>query len=236
MKRFTYWLIGLVMGFVLLAWPSAVFAHDENHDFDARVFPPELVVFGMTYGDWAAASWQQLFSLPLSSIPAFTGTNCLIGQESGPVFFAPASLGTPLTISCTIPARKAIFILVLGLECSTIEPAPFFGGNPPELRNCSGAGADGIDPNALELTVDNRPVRDLQRFRVQTPSFELIMPASDNLLGMPGVTSGTSVADGYYVMLRPLPKGQHVIRFEGSFTSGPLAGVSATTTLNLTVE
>jgi hypothetical protein len=236
-KRFAYRAIVLVMGMVFLAAPSTASASEDHHPQKARVFPPELVVYGMTYGDWAAASWQQLFSLPVSSIPSLTGTNCLIGQENGPVFFAPAALGAPLTISCTIPAGKAIFITLLSPECSTLEPPPYNGSNPQELRNCAGGHADGIDPDTLELTVDNkRVVRDFRRFRVQTPSFEFVMPASDNLLQLPGVTTGTSVADGYFVMLRPLPEGQHVIRFGGSFTSGPSAGFSATTTLNLTVE
>jgi hypothetical protein len=231
-KRFAYRIIGLVMGVVLLAAPSTLFAYD----FDPRVYPPELVVIGMTYGDWAAAFWQYEASLPVSSSPSFTGTNCLIGQEGGPMFFAPVSFGQPLTASCTIPASKSIFITVLTDECSTVEPPPFHGNNPQEVRNACAAGADGIDPKALQLTVDDRPVRDLQPFRVQTPSFEFIMPASDNLLNLPGVTSGTSVLDGYFVILRPLPKGQHVIHFGGSFTSGPAAGFAADTVIHLTVQ
>lgn len=105
-KRFAYRTVGLLMGIILLTVPSTVFAHDGDGEFHARVFPPELVAYGMTYGDWAAASWQWETSLPLSSNPAVTGTNCLIGQENGPVFFAPASFGGSVTATCTIPAHK----------------------------------------------------------------------------------------------------------------------------------
>lgn len=85
--------------------------------------------------------------------------------------------------------------------------------------------------------VNDKPVvRDLRRFRVQTPSFEFIMPATDNLFNKPGVTSATSELDGYFVMLRPLPKGKYVIYFGGTFNSGPAAGFSGFMTLNLTVE
>jgi hypothetical protein len=234
-KRLAYGVIGLVMGIVLLAMPSTLFAREG--DSDVRVFPPELVVYGMTYGDWAAAFWQWETSLPLSSNPAVTGTNCLIGQQSGPVFFVPVSLGGPVTATCTVPANKAIFLTVLTSECSTIEGPPFNGSNPQELRQCNGAVTDPLDPNTLTLTVDDKPVvRDLPRFRVQTPSFEFIMPAADNLFNKPGMTSATSELDGYFVMLKPLPKGKHVIHFGGAFTSGPAVGFSADTTLNLTVE
>jgi len=234
-KHFACRVIGFAMGIVLLALPSTAFA--QNDPSHARVFPPELVVFGMTYGDWAAAFWQWETSLPLSSNPAVTGTNCLIGQQTGPVFFAPVSLGGPVTATCTIPANKAIFLTVLTSECSTIEGPPFNGSNPQELRQCNGAVTDTLDPNTLTLTVDGHPVvRNLRQFRVQTPSFKFIMPATDNLFNQPGVTSATSELDGYFVMLKPLAQGQHVIHFGGTFTSGPAAGFSADTTLNLIVE
>jgi hypothetical protein len=229
-------LVAVVISICLSTTPPLL-AQQAEDSADARTFSPRSAVFGMTYGDWAAAFWQWEASLPLSKNPAVTGTNCLIGQENGPVFFAPASFGGSMTVSCTIPARKAIFITVLTDECSTVEPAPFHGSNPQELRNCNGAGTDPLDPNTLTLTVDNKPVvRDLRPFRVQTPSFKFIMPSSDNFLHLPGVASATSELDGYFVMLQPLPKGQHVIHSGGSFTSGPPAGFTAFITLNLTVE
>jgi hypothetical protein len=234
-KLFTSSVIGLAIAIVLFASPSMLLAHDDERD--SRVFPPELAVFGMTYGDWAAAFWQWEASLPLSSNPFVTGNNCLIGQEGGPMFFSPSSFAPDVTISCTIPATKAIFVTVLTDECSTVEPPPFHGDNPQEVRNACTTGADGIGLDTLTLTVDNKPVvHDFRRFRVQTPSFEFIMPASGNVLNLPGVTSGTSVLDGYFVILRPLSKGQHVIRVGGSFTSGPAAGFTAFETLNLTVQ
>ena len=234
-NRFGYQrILGVVLVLVALTVPSTVFAHDAESD--NRVYPPERVVYGMTSGDWGAALWQWITSIPLSKNPAVTGTNCLIGQEHGPVFLAPASLGGSVTMSCSVPATKAIFITVLTDECSSVEPAPFHGSNAPELRNCSGAGADTLDPNTLELSVDGRPVENLKRFRVQTPAFRFTMPAADNLFGMSGVTSGLSLLDGYFVMLRPLSKGQHVIQFGGAFTSGPASGFAAHTTLNLKVE
>jgi len=197
-------LIAVALAMVLLAMPSSLLANDDH---DVQVYPRNSTPFGMTYGDWSAASWQWLFSLPVSSIPGLGGGDCLVGQKSGPMFFAPASFGEPLTISCTIPASKAIFIVLLSPECSTLEPPPFAGSNPQELRECAGGFADGTDLNSLELTVDGKPVRNLRRFRTQTPYFDFVMPASDNILGQPGVTAGSSVADGYVVILKPLPVG-----------------------------
>jgi hypothetical protein len=50
---------------------------------------------------------------------------------------------------------------------------------------------------------------------VQSPFFEFIMPGQDNVLGLPGVTAGSSVADGYWLILEPLAPGDHVLHFEG---------------------
>lgn len=44
------------------------------------------------------------------------------------------------------------------------------------------------------------------------------------------------VEDGYWVMLKPLSPGSHVIRFGGAFVSGPASGFSADTTVYLTVQ
>jgi hypothetical protein len=60
------------------------------------------------------------------------------------------------------------------------------------------------------------------------------MPATDNILGLPGVTSGSSVSDGYFVMLKPLSPGSHVIHFKGYF--GPAADQWIELTYNLTVQ
>jgi len=233
MKRWTCSIIALcLIGYLTI--PLTVIA--DERESNAPIYPPELVFDGMTYGDWAAAFWQWETAIPFSSNPAVTGTNCLIGQENGPVFFAPVSFGGSVTISCTIPAGKAIFITILTDECSTVEAVPFHGSNPQELRNCVGAGTDALDPNALVLTIDHRRVQNLSRFRVQTPPINFTMPTADNLFGLAAGASGTSMLDGYFVMLTPLPKGHHVLHFGGSFTSGPAAGFSADTTVNLTVQ
>lgn len=227
-------LAAVVLGIALLATASTVFAHEG--DAKPRIYPPNSTPFGMTYGDWAAAYLQYQFSLPVSGNPSFAGGDCNVGQRSGPVFFAPVSFGAPLTLSCTIPASKAIFIVVIAAECSTLEPPPFHGSNPQELRECAGAGADGVGLNTLKVTIDHSRISHLERFRAQSPYYDFVMPAEDNILGQAGVTSGSAVVDGYFLMLKPLSPGTHVVHFEGTFVSGPSAGFSASTTLNLTVE
>jgi hypothetical protein len=230
-----YLLVAVVVGVVFLWVPSTLFA--QKGHANSWIFPPDSQPFGMTYGDWSAAWWQYEFSLATSTNPILNpAADCNVKQSSGPVFFVGASFGVPATLTCTLPASKALFFPLLSTECSTPEPPPYHGSDPQELRTCAGAFADAICINTLKLTVDGVDIHHLERFRAQSPLFDFITPATDNILGLPGVTSGSSVEDGYLVMLKPLSPGSHVIRFGGAFVSGPASGFSADTTVYLTVQ
>ena len=237
-KRVTHYLLAAILiAVVFFSLPTALFA--QQGDDNSLLFPQDSQPFGMTYGDWAAAWWQYVFSIPASTNPLLdtTGEYCNVAQSSGPVFFLNS---TPypdvlVTRTCTVPS-KALLLATGGTECSTLESPPFNGTDPQELRTCAGTIVDGIDINRLKLTIDGKKVHDLRLFRAQSPFFDFIMPANDNILGLEGVTSGSSVSDEYIVMLKPLSRGNHVIHFEGAYVSGPFAGVWFGVTYNLTVQ
>ncbi len=201
------------------------------------VYDPAETVFGMSYGEWSASWWQYAlaFQNGASPIPDTTGQFCNSGQ-GGPVFFLAGAWET-VERSCTVPAGKAIFIPLINVECSSVEPDPFYGPDGQKARACAAVYADGIGLNTLKLTVDGRKLSGLEKYRVQSSYYSFVMPATDNYLGVVGPTSGWSLSDGYWVMLKPLSPGTHVIHFEGAFVSGPGAGGSPqNVTYNLTVE
>ena len=212
---------------IFLTVPASLLAQRDNNDSltysdDSLVYPPDSVAYGMTYGGWVVAYWQYILSIPLSTNPAFgdtTGVYCNLDQGSGSVYFLNAS-GSPNTLItriCTVPAGKALWVPNLLNECSTVEPTPSHGDNPQELRQCASAGTDAGVLNSVKFVVDGHRICDVGRFRVQGPSYDFVMPAHDNILGLEGVTGGSSVVDGYAIMLKPLPRGYHVIHFEGTF-------------------
>jgi hypothetical protein len=59
------------------------------------------------------------------------------------------------------------------------------------------------------------PVQDIGAFRVGSPQFTFTAP-TPWIYGDTGGT-GTTVADGYYVFLDPLPAGQHTLHYGGGF-------------------
>ena len=220
---------GIVLG--LAGAPVSVAFADGGQK---KAFSPSDSVYGMTYGDWSAAWWQYVLSIPTGTNPVLdtTGANCGVGQSSGPVFFLVGAATTdPVTRTCTVPAGKALFFPIINAECSTVEPDPFHGDDGQELRTCAGGAMDGVDITTLKVTVDKKKLSGLKSFRVQSPLFDFVMPSSDNFLGLDGVTAGSSVSDGYWIMLKPLSSGKHQIHFEAAIPNV----FSLNVTYNLTV-
>jgi len=116
---------------------------------------------------------------------------------------------------------------LINVECSTAE------GNadtPAELRACARGFADQFTD--LSLTIDGVAVASPQRFRVvHSPVFQFTA-AEGNVFGVP-VGTTRSVAEGYWVLIRPLSPGTHTISFGGAFPPGGFT-TSATYTLTVT--
>ena len=135
---------------------------------------------------------------------------------------------TPSSAPCTVPAGTALLLPLLSASCTTVEPPPFHGRDEAALRACTEAWF----ATAVELTavVDGETIPDLERYRVQSDLFAVALPAG-NMLGVePTVTQG--VVEGYWLLLAPLPVGEHELRFGGAV---PDSDFSTEVTYHLTV-
>jgi hypothetical protein len=193
---------------------------------------------GMTYGGWSAVWWQWDFSIPVPSNPTFdtTGQNCQV-QQSRPVFFlAGSATGESVTRTCPVPSDTPLFFPIINAECSNVEPKPFFGSTVAERLACVQKIIDGVGIGSLKATIDGVDVAGLKDFRFASPDFDFTMPAQNNILFLPRVTSGRSTSDGYWLMFKLLSPGTHVLHFEGRFVSGVGKGFSQDVTYILTVR
>jgi hypothetical protein len=209
-----------------------------------RVLPPNSRPLGKTYGEWSAAWWQYVFSIPHADNPLLdtTGAKCQVGQ-SGHVFFLVGTiLGTTngVTRSCVVPAGKFLFFPLVNLEdniaeetASNLVGQPITAARMATLLNCLVAG--GTTPfgspfstcegaTSLNASIDDQPLRDLFRYRAVSPTFSITVPAGPNLegdFGFPNISGTVSpvVADGFYLMLAPLSLGVHTIQFGGTLGS-----------------
>jgi len=161
--------------------------------------------------------------------------------------------------NCTIPPSTALFLAVAArnqdnTHCngSTIEPT----NDPVSVLRFKAAVnldsfldtrvviIDGVNVNGLPACNPANPVTCQSPYRVQSPVFTYNVPAFDNLLiddsgscysnpnndGAPYNVPG-NVADGLYVMIKPLNTGKHTLRF------GPIGPDGLPTRLyNITVQ
>jgi hypothetical protein len=153
--------------------------------------------------------WQTFPSISSSGNPL---DRCDLG--TGDVVFLAGTTGGAATRSCTIPAGTSTLIPLINVECSTAEGN---GDTPAELRACARGFADQFSD--LSLTIDGVAIAELQRFRVHSPVFQFTA-AEGNVFGIPAGTT-RSVADGFWVLIRPLSPGTHTISFGGAFPPGP---------------
>lgn len=201
-----------VIGVVLLIL-TATIASAKN--LNPGVLPPNSHSFGMTYGEWSAAWWQWALSIPVDENPLLdpTGENCDVGQ-SGKVWFLAGTVGGSVERECTVPVGKAIFFPIVNTECDDVAPFPPPFPQPPFLAECAQFFID--HATVVEVTVDGVPLQNVDMYRVQSPppSFTIDLP-DNNIFGVPGPVSGSAVSDGFWILLAPLSKGEHIIQFRG---------------------
>jgi hypothetical protein len=193
------------------------------------VLATDAPAYGLTYEAWTArfAQWRHSLPMPIDPGADPTGERCGYGQ-AGPVFFLVQSGEEPAERTCTIPTGTALLLPLLDASCSTVEPPPFFGRDEAELRACT----ESLFTPRAELTavIDGASIPDLEHYRVQSDLFTVALP-EDNVLELePAVLEG--VIDGYWLLLAPLPPGQHELHFGGAL---PDIGVVHGVTYHLTV-
>ncbi len=185
----------------------------ERDSGSPKIAPPNSKPHGKTYGEWSARWWQWAMELsvdgpvphPFVDDPAFDVT---LGQ-SGKVWFLAAPFGT-VSRSCAVPSGKALFVGLLNVEASDLEG---LGATEAEQRATAKWQADHIQNVTCRL--DGEAVEHIERYRVESPQFSFTAP-TPWLFGTTG-GAGTSVSDGYFVMLKPLSVGHHTLHYSGAF-------------------
>jgi hypothetical protein len=221
--------LGLVLGLMVSATIPLTQASSNPNP---GVLPPNSKPYGKSYGEWSAKWWQWVLSIPEPHNPNddLTGANSARGQ-SGPVWFLAGNFGGTNTRTFTVPAGKALFFPLVNQEwdnflCSQTDTDYTIA----ELRAQAKPNIDLATNLACE--VDGVPIKDLTnvlttRYRVESVVFSIKLPANSVWLvlfpsfcpdALPG-TYGPAIDDGIYLMLAPLPVGQHTIHFHSEIPS-----------------
>lgn len=195
---------------LLLASASAVAQPD-------MLVPARESVAGVAQVDWTIRWWQWAFSFERARSPIADRTGELCGsRQSGPVWFLAGTYGTSRTErTCTVPPGKHLLFPL-------INYVTFRGEDTQESCMSMAVRADALtsQPSMLILEIDGKRYYELAPHRMATRCFSLV----------PGQPAD-AVSNGYWVAIRPLPKGKHVLNF-----GGVLPGMVQAVTYQLTVQ
>jgi hypothetical protein len=203
---------------VVLALAPRVYAQGNPNP---GIIPPNA-----QYPELSADWWQWALTQPVSSNPLFdtTGADASNNQPTnGNIFYLAglislnAGLNASVERTITIPPGKRLFFPILNSEADI--PSSVLGSTTvPQLRAEAAFFVDQIQ--SMFLTIDGKNAGDLTAYRTISPVFGFVLPPQDNIYQFFGLNiSGLvypAVADGYYVLLAPLPPGKHTILFGGT--------------------
>lgn len=180
--------------------------------------------------------WQWAFSMPdiISPLNDPTGALCKVGQmqpgERGDVFFLAGGQGGIKTIrSCTLSDRQAIFFPVLNVFSTHIpnDPHPFTCDQAMRRVKLNNASA-----RLVHAELDGNPLTSIVPV-VSDTCFDLLANAS---FPEPRPVAYPTAAAGEWVMLTPLAKGQHTLKFGGHYVNDNNEVFSEDVVYHLTVE
>jgi hypothetical protein len=196
-------------------------------------------------GDKAAAAWTRwVMALPYSTGPITdpTGAACASSQD-GKYWFLPGTAGGSVERACEVPTGKQLVFPLLNWF------AAFF----PELYPDDEAVAQGVSEmvaaaaslpdgvceltleiDGVDVLADLDPANELFGFTEEVFDVEA---NDDHFASSEGFAGGTipAITAGYYVRLKPLAPGDHVLEFGGALCSDGKVDFSTHTYYNLHV-
>jgi hypothetical protein len=241
-----WWLIVPLLATVVWLGPSLSSAHAQGNP-NPRILPPNSKPYGLSYGEWGAEWWKWAIGIPLEENPLLdeTGESADVDQ-AGPVWFLAGNFGGATERTITVPVGKALFFPIINAAWWAPEDLEFaadvaesLGLDPDDLtdeellRLLASFSIDSV--TELSLSVNGVAMKDLTRYRAESPAF--LIEDADLLedFGYPPLDSRLAVADGYWIMLAPLPVGQHTIHFAGAVDNEILGEFGVDVTYNITV-
>jgi hypothetical protein len=195
-----------------------------SHIVSRFLYAPESKPYGRSIGEWAEEWVKWALPIPKCYNPILdtSGIRCAINQRRS-VWFLAGTFGTSVRRSCIIPASVGLFFPIIEKECSFAED-----GEQIDTEEGLASRAKHLMDlvTYMKLIIDDSIVKGLERFRARSRVFDLFFP-EDNVYGVSkGYTR--SVTDGYWIMLKDLETGKHVLHFsaEAMIPDGPIKSLA----------
>jgi hypothetical protein len=180
--------------------------------------------YGKTYGRWTVEWWRWILGIPkrVNPVVDMSGEYTAVSQQNRDVYFLAGKLaeeqGDLPERYCKISAHKSILVPVINSESNPLEN--------PELRNNKDivervkTDENTIVRSTVQCYLDGKFIPP-ERISSDPTVFEVRL-VDDNLFNVRTGGMTRASADGYWTFLKPLPRGEHTISFQGSCEMGRL--------------
>jgi len=179
------------------------------------ILPIQSQPYGESYSEWVVNWWQWVLSIPADRNPLTDTTGEFAGEnQHGPVWFVAGTFGNSAERSFQVPAGKALFVPVFNwiFGAGAFDCDPSNPGVPCvvcDLEKLAAANTEIAD--IVEATIDGVPVQNIRRYQASSGGpFAVIYP-ENSVTGLPAGRYYPNLANGYWLMLKPLPPGNHEI-------------------------
>ena len=247
-------MIGFInLNLYFLSCITAIFFLTVSQAFgiNAEFFSNDDNPFGISNSDWVAKFWNWDFSIPIDSqTNTFAGledNGCLMHRENSMVMLVDTAAGGIWKQKCTVSHTEGILIPIWTGECDQALKG-FESYSFRQLSECARAYDLGIIKG--QVKIDNIPVATLDIIdyktnamnnvtEVYTKQFDATVPKDSHLLSE---RYGTfpAAAHGWFVFLKPLQPGDHIVYYQNSVEATTLSGAgnmnSAQFTYHLSVK
>lgn len=211
MRERKFWLLPIILVLVAFSF-STLKIYGLN---TIEIFSPTDKPYGLSYEEHATNFWKWLLSIPIDQNPEpdLNGERCTISQQNSnsSVFYLSGSGSGKVERTCEIPSGKGILMPVMVVEVSD-EEVP--NASIDELSKIAKNDQDGVTTLYLKIDDKEYQIKELSKYRIHTDAFTVNFPKN----AMFGASEGPSkaVADGHYIISKPLSKGEHTILWKSS--------------------
>ena len=187
------------------------------------VFQMDELPFGKPYEGWVQNWWRWNAAIPGDPVTTFAGVKengCLINEEGNVAMLMDPAIGGVHHQRCEISSNQGILIPAWSALCSGAvkgsESKSF-----KELSEC--ARQYNLGKVTVKAWVDNKSIAQVAAEDYKTinlvnaselysKGFNITIPADSNLaVDYPG--THLAAAHGWYIFLKPLPIGDHTVRY-----------------------
>lgn len=232
-RRSKSFFLAVVLIISILSFNST-FASAQTSIFATR----EL--FGIPLEKWAQEYWQWWVKVPRNVLDDAMGRNdaCIIGSDpSKGVFYLAEAYASELDLKCTVPTNAHFLVPLLIGECDPTVPDLIKNPKLVDFWECA-ANADEPLVSA-RVIVDGKILFEKTRDRVTNSTllddalvrnsslFNITIPIDSQFeVAEPGTYP--AVADGRFLILKPLSPGNHDIEYQFEQGGSDEAGLTST--------